>query len=155
MRSISRQNHPWEQNGTLTAKRQSAFCRMRGLAGPTCVAVMLTICCAAGLGQEGPTRDPDRPYIIPEANPLPDANDRMKMSEKKAKQQNFDAANEARTKQILDDTAKLLILTRDLKAQTGKLGNEPLSPRLVREAEVIELLAHDVQTKMKLTVGGS
>jgi hypothetical protein len=70
------------------------------------------------------------------------------------KQQNFDAANALRTKQIIDDTTKLLILSRDLKAKTDKIGNEPLPKILVREAEVIELLAHDVQRKMKLTVGG-
>ena len=34
------------------------------------------------------------------------------------------------------------------------LGDKPLPNRLVREAQVIELLAHDVQTKMTLSVGG-
>lgn len=46
-----------------------------------------------------------------------------------------------------------VVSSMDLKAQTDRLGKEPLSPRLVCKAEVIELLAHDVQTKMKLTVG--
>jgi hypothetical protein len=152
MRWISLENHPSQRNGMRTANYRLA---LRGAGGLACVAGVIAFTCTALPGQEGPTRDPDRPYIIPEANPLPDANDRMVMREQKSKRQNFDAANAARTKQILDDTAKLLILTRDLKAQTDKLGDEPVPPRLVREAEVIELLAHDVQTRMKLTVGGS
>ncbi len=68
--------------------------------------------------------------------------------------QNFDAANALREKQIDDESTKLLILADDLKRQMDKLGNRPVSGRLLREAEVIELLAHDVQTKMTMTVGG-
>lgn len=124
MRLISREKHPSEPNGTNTAMYRIAF-RTVGLA---CVATMLTFTCTALPAQQAPSRDPDRPYIIPEANPLPDANDRMIMREQKTKKQNFDAANTLRTRQIIDDTAKLLILTRDLKAQTNKLGSAPLPP---------------------------
>jgi hypothetical protein len=151
MRLNSSQDHPSKQKGTRNKTHQPLF---RGASYLACFVAALIFTSTALHGQEGPTRDPDRPYIIPEANPLPDANDRMVMNEKKVKQQNFDAANALRTKQIVDDTTKLLILSKDLKAKTDKLGNEPLPKILVREAEVIELLAHDVQRKMKLTVGG-
>lgn len=92
--------------------------------------------------------------LLPEANHLPDANDRMKMNEAFQRTQNFNAANALRQKQIDDESTKLLILANDLKRQMDKLGNRPVSSRLLREAEVIELLAHDVQTKMTMTVGG-
>lgn len=151
MRLNSSQADPSKQKGIWIATHQSWF---RAATGIVCFAAALIFTCTELQAQEGPTRDPDRPYIIPAANPLPDANDRMVMNEKKVKQQNFDAANALRTKQIIDDTTKLLILSRDLKAKTDKIGNEPLPKILVREAEVIELLAHDVQRKMKLTVGG-
>ena len=91
--------------------------------------------------------------LRPEANRLPDVNDQMEMRQQLAKKQNFDAANALRTKQIVDDTTKLLILTKDLKAKLDKLGNDPLTPQMIRETEVISILAHDVQKKMKLTVG--
>jgi len=78
----------------------------------------------------------------------------MLMNQVHQKRQNFDAANALREKQINDETAKLLILAKDLKSQMDKLGDRPLPDRLLREAEVIELLAHDVQTKMTLTVSG-
>ena len=103
---------------------------------------------------QGPSVVP-HPIIIPEANRLPDKNDQMKMSEQRAKQKNFDAANAKRAQDINDDATKLLILARDLNAEIDKLGDKPLPNKLLREAEVIELLAHDVQNKMTLTVGPS
>ena len=95
------------------------------------------------------------PIIIPQVNRLPDANDQMKMSEQRAKKKNFDAANAVRAQQINDDATKLLILARDLNSEIDKLGDKPLPDRLLREAEVIELLAHDVQRRMTLMVGPS
>jgi len=99
---------------------------------------------------------PPRPssILLPEANHLPDANDKMMMNQAHQKRENFDAANALRAHQIDDETVKLLILAKDLKAQMDKLGDNPVPTRLLREAEVIELLAHDVQTKMTLTVHG-
>ena len=103
---------------------------------------------------QGPSVVP-HPIIIPQANRIPDANDQMQMSEQRAKQKNFDAANAQRAQAINDDATKLLILARDLNAEIDKLGDKPLPDKLLREAEVIELLAHDVQNKMTLTVGPS
>jgi hypothetical protein len=99
---------------------------------------------------------PPRPtsILLPEANHLPDANDKMIMNQAHQRKENFDAANALREKQISDETVKLLILAKDLKAQMDKVGDNPVPNRLLREAEVIELLAHDVQTKMTLTVKG-
>ena len=66
----------------------------------------------------------------------------------------FEAANAARKKQIDEDTAKLLLFAKDLKAAMDKASDGKISERMIREAEVIELLARNVQTRMKLTVGG-
>ena len=93
--------------------------------------------------------------IRPEANRPPDKNEQMRMEQKKLVRQNFDAANALRAKQIAEESTKLLILANDLKAHMQNLGNGAMTKRLMREAEVIEFLAHDVQTKMTLTVGGS
>lgn len=107
-------------------------------------------------GQNGISAPP-RPnsILLPEANRSPDANDRMIMDQAAQKRKNFDAANELREKQINDESTKLLILAADLKTQMDKLGDEPPPEKLLREAEVIELLAHDVQSKMTMTVKGS
>ena len=64
-----------------------------------------------------------------------------------------EALNALRQRQIAEETVKLLILARDLKSQMDKLGEQPMPALLLREAEVIEILARDVQAKMTLTVG--
>lgn len=104
-------------------------------------------------GQQSPPPHPPRPVLSPVANRPPDANEVMLMQQKAQKKQNFEAANAERKKQLDKESANLLILARDLNAHMKELGSEALTPRMKREAEVIELLARDVQTKMKLTVG--
>jgi hypothetical protein len=79
----------------------------------------------------------------------------MEMREQQAKKQNFAAANAERRKQIADDTAKLLKLADDLKAEVDKTSKDTLSLNIIRKADEIERLAHNVKEKMKLTVGGS
>ncbi|MGA8042719.1 MAG: hypothetical protein WCA37_07950 [Terracidiphilus sp.] len=76
------------------------------------------------------------------------------MQEARLKKENFEKANTERMREIDDESVKLLILTRDLKAKMDRAGKGQLPPEVVREAEVIEILARDVQEKMKLTVGG-
>jgi hypothetical protein len=79
----------------------------------------------------------------------------MQMDQAHQRKNNFDAANALRQHQIDDETTKLLILANDLKLQMDKLGDHPVSDRLMREADVIESLARDVQRKMTLTIKGS
>jgi nitric oxide reductase activation protein len=79
----------------------------------------------------------------------------MRMHEENAKQQNFEAANAERKKQIADDTEKLLKLATDLKAEVDKTNKDTLSLGVIRKADEIEKLAHIVKEKMKLTVGPS
>jgi hypothetical protein len=78
----------------------------------------------------------------------------MVMKEQNKKKKDYSAANAERKRQMDDESAKLLILAKDLKTQTDNLDGNPLPPRAVREAEVIELLAHDLKEKMKMTIGG-
>jgi hypothetical protein len=91
-----------------------------------------------------------------EATPInqpPDANAQLHARARRFQQKSFDAANALRIRQIADETEKLLILARDLQSQLDKIGGKPLPALLMREAEVIEKLAHDVQSRMTLTVG--
>ena len=97
----------------------------------------------------------DRPYLMPEANRLPDANDQMRMHQNEAKQQSFDAANAERKKELSEESAQLLTLAMALKAEVDKTNKDMLSLNVIRKADEIEKLAHNVKEKMKLTVGGS
>ena len=94
-------------------------------------------------------------YIIPAANRPPDANDRLKMSEQRIRRESYDKANTERIRLIDEETVKLLVLTRDLKARLERLDKGPFPPEVAKEMQAIEVLAHDVQEKMKLTIGGS
>ena len=79
----------------------------------------------------------------------------MAMHEQNAKKANFDAANLERKRQIADDSAKLLKLASDLKSEVDKTSKDTLSLGVIRKADEIEKLAHNVKEKMKLTMGGS
>lgn len=128
------------------------------LGGGLCALAATALLMGSALpGQQQQQQAPnvDRPYLIPAANRLPDANDQMRMRDDKAKQVNFDAANAERKKQLSDDSAKLLTLAMALKAEVDKTNKDMLSLNVIRKADEIERLAHNVKDKMKLTMGGN
>jgi hypothetical protein len=57
-------------------------------------------------------------------------------------------ANE-RQKKIVDDTARLLQLATELKTDVDKSTKDELSLDVIRKADEIEKLAHDVKQRMK------
>jgi hypothetical protein len=94
------------------------------------------------------------PRNLPEfLNRLPDANDQARMRQQQSVEQNFEAANAYRKKQIAEDSAKLLKLAAELKTEVDKTNKDTLSLSVIRKADAIEKLARDVKEKMKLTVG--
>ncbi len=130
---------------------EPSFIRRRRLGRSTLLGVVL----CAGISLLAQNPNPRQTLLQPEANRPPDANAQMRMGQQRRRADNFDAANALRQRQINDETTKLLILASDLKMQMDKLGDRPISDRLMREAEVIESLAQDVQKKMTLTIKGS
>jgi hypothetical protein len=88
-------------------------------------------------------------------NRIPDANQQNDINGQQAQKQSFEAANAERKKQIAEDSAKLLKLATDLKTEVDKTNKDTLSLNVIRKADEIEKLAHDVKEKMKLTVGAS
>lgn len=129
--------------------------RLAVISGSLSLVALALLACAAEPGQQQPGPNIDKPYLLPEANRLPDANDQMKMRDQKAKQQSFDAANAERKKQLSDESAQLLTLAMALKAEVDKTNKDMLSLNVIRKADEIEKLAHNVKEKMRLTVGGS
>ena len=95
-------------------------------------------------------RCPTCPIVIP-ARPL-SAKDKQDRDQRNTQKRDFRIANTARKQYIDDETNKVLILARDLKAKVDKLGGGQPSPTMQREAAVIELLAKDIKEKMKLSV---
>jgi hypothetical protein len=120
-----------------------------------CVFAGAFLVAASAHGQEAPPGSPDRPIILPEANRPFDANQRMAMQEQQQKKVNFETANAERKKQLGDDSARLLKLANELKAEVDKTDKDTLSISVIRKADEIERLAHIVKEKMKLTVGAN
>ena len=54
-----------------------------------------------------------------------------------------------RQKRIVEDTAKLLKLAGELKDDVDKTSKDTMSLDVIRKAEEIEKLAHDVKNRMK------
>jgi hypothetical protein len=52
-------------------------------------------------------------------------------------------------KQLADDTAKLLTLANELKAELDKSSKDTLSLGVIKKAEQVEKLAHKVRDEMK------
>jgi hypothetical protein len=96
---------------------------------------------------------PEKATMVTPVNQLPDANEQMANHEKSAKQQKYEAANAERKKQIADDSTKLLSMAMALKAEVDKTTKDTLSLNVIRKADEIEKLAHNVKEKMKLSVG--
>ena len=93
------------------------------------------------------------PHLPPELNRYPDSNQANEINSQKDQKQSFEAANAERKKQIADDSEKLLKLATDLKTEVDKTSKDTLSIGVIRKADAIEKLAHDVKEKMKLNVG--
>jgi hypothetical protein len=62
---------------------------------------------------------------------------------------NPDAADPERKKQIAEESAILLKLATDLKAEVDKTTKDTLSLNVIRKADQIEKLAHNVKESMK------
>jgi hypothetical protein len=90
---------------------------------------------------------------VPEAKPTPDANDPTETRDNEIKPLPPAVTDAERKKQIADDSAKLLKLATDLKAEVDKTSKDTLSVNVIRKADEIEKLAHSVKEKMKPAAG--
>jgi hypothetical protein len=106
-------------------------------------------------GQQQPLQPPlVRPPLLG-GNSIPDANDVMRMRESMGRKQSFEEANTERKRQIDADSAAMLKLAAELKAEVDKTSKDTLSLSVIRKADEIEHLAHNVKEKMKLVVGAN
>jgi len=124
--------------------------------GRTCASLAFVAAFTCIAQEKGTIDGAFRPEKVLQQSPvnsLPDPNAQMENRDKQVKQRNFDAANAERKKQIADDSTKLLTMALALKTEVDKTTKDTLSLNVIRRAEEIEKLAHNVKEKMKLTVG--
>ena len=74
---------------------------------------------------------------------------------KQTKQEKAAAAANERKKQIADESTKLLSMALALKAEVDKTTKDTLSINVIRKADEIEKLAHNVKEKIKQDSGAS
>lgn len=128
----------------------------RGAGVVACLMVMsAALPCAFGQAPPPVTTQPKQTIINPAVNRTPDKNEQMAMQERSAKRATYEAANAERKRQLTDDSAALLELSNELKAELDKTTKDTLSLDAVRKADAIARLAHNVQVKMKLTVNAA
>jgi nitric oxide reductase activation protein len=83
--------------------------------------------------------------VVPGLAPVSTPDERTtRMEEEQAKLRNID-----RQKKLVEDTAKLLELANQLKVSVDKSNKDTLSLDVVRKADEIEKLAHNVKERMK------
>lgn len=89
--------------------------------------------------QNGPATLPtmDQPVLIPDPMHAHIDEERVK------------AMNDDRHKRLSADVDRLLALTNELKSSVDKANKDELSVEVIRKAQEIEKLAHDVQSRMK------
>jgi type IV secretory pathway VirB10-like protein len=136
-----------------------------GLALLACIVLVSGAAQSGQQQQQQPSATPDKPSVTSEASQPPDADDEAKPDEPKpdeAKPPEPQPAPQAaptpgaeHKRQISDDSAKLLTLAMALKAEVDKTNKDMLSLDVIRKADEIEKLAHNVRDKMKVSVGGS
>ncbi len=146
MKLTSNQDRPGKESAVISKRKKSSW----GLV----MASIAALSVAAYSGPQQVQRDPAWKATSQGANGTPDPNDLVRMRGEQARQESFDAANAARKREIADDSAKLLKLAADLKAEVDKTNKDTLSLAVIRKADEIEKLAHDVKERMKTTAGG-
>lgn len=95
----------------------------------------------AALGQQ---ELPQGPPPMPHQQPVPQDEVRARIEKDMAKR-----ANKERWDQLKRDTDSLLKLATELKEYVGKSNEDTLSLDVIKKAEQIEKLAHNVKEKMK------
>jgi len=116
-----------------------------------CVLAAVDAIAFASVAGEG-SQQAATPQSSPQAVRAPDSTQPSNVDGQQPKP-NVATASDERRKQISEDSATLLKLATDLKAEVDKTSKDTLSLNVIRKAGAIERLAHDVKEKMKLSVG--
>ncbi len=128
--------------------------RHAGIAFAIMVCAVLTAALTvAGFAQDQAPSRSRAPELPPKANPMPDANEQIAMQQRNAQKKNFEAANAARLKQLMQASDALQTLAMALKAEVDQSGN--VNQNTIHKAETIEKLARIVKDRMSLTVAAN
>lgn len=114
-----------------------------------CLAGAIAFTVSAQSGPQSPVQETARPGTVEVAGNIPESNQQIQTIPQQPGQLSVDAASAERKKQITDNSAALLKMAADLKAEVDKTNIDTLSLTVIRKADEIERLAHDVRKKKK------
>ena len=132
--------------------RRPKLSAMGGLWMATLLGAMLVVAPSVGAAkaQQGTSQNMQvpRPSGLPpiDGDRPDEANDPMAAQQRASRAR---AAADDRQKHIVDETAKLLQLAAELKAAVDKSNKNELTLDVIRKADDIERLAHDVKQRMR------
>ena len=123
----------------------------------TCLAA-ISASCAAQASRQAPPAAPQAqtPAAAPAttaANPAPTAEAKNDPPVAPANLTPQQQQMQQRKNQLAADTAQLLKLANELKAEMDKSTKDELSLSVIKKADQVEKLAHKVRDEMKLTMG--
>jgi hypothetical protein len=116
------------------------------------VAIMAGLAALAGVVQPRlqSQMNSDHPYAMPPAVVIRVSEEPLGKPAKQALREANRRINLDRQKQMTEDSAKLLQLATDLRAEVSTDNQRAMSAETIRKAEQIAKLAHNVHEKMKL-----
>jgi hypothetical protein len=112
--------------------------------GLLCISILAASFCQSGVSQDAAGAATQNP------KPAPAPADSQGKTAKMSKQE---LQNQQRKDQLAADTAKLLQLANELKAEMDKSTKDTLSISVLKKADQVERLAHKVRDEMKLSIG--
>jgi hypothetical protein len=130
---------------------QSSLSRLQGCKPSrnfACFAVLALIFIAPCLAQQAAQDASAQPSV-----PKPPAVQAVATTTSPVDNQKPSAPQTPKQKQLADDTARLLQLANELKAEMDKSSKDTLSLNVMKKAEQVEKLAHKVRDEMKASMG--
>lgn len=129
-----------------------------------CIATLVTVFCASAFAQQPTSATPTPATQSPATqattdSPAADSSAAVSQvaavpaNDRTPEQRRQDAALQERKNQLAVDTAKLLQLANELKAEMDKSSKDTLSLGVIKKADEVEKLARKVRAEMKASIG--
>jgi hypothetical protein len=127
----------------------TAFCKplRRRWGRVLCLSVLACLASIVALGQQTPSPSPEKQQVAPGAN------QQVETRDARVEKPSSGDKNGELNKQIAEDSAHLLKLANDLRTEVDKAALDNLSLKVIRDADAIEKLAHNLRKKMAAAGG--
>jgi uncharacterized membrane protein YhiD involved in acid resistance len=125
----------------------------RGIWRQACVGIVFAAACSSIAQDAHPASPASAVSATSPGSPVGKVSSQSDL--KQSKQQAALAAEEQRKKQISAESTQLLAMAEALKAEVDKTNKDVLSINVIRKADEIERLAHNVKERIKQTTGPS